>query len=358
VQTTVISRREEIRFVPDPNTYSLIVYANKKNQEWIANLIQQLDKRRPQVLIDVTLVEITKTDAFNYDLNLISAAPDLVSTSGLTGVIAGDITSGTILDKLSESGRSQFAEAQWDGDRFTGFYGDKHINALLTAMQSKNYGRVLAKPKILVNDNQEGTIRTTDTTYVEVSSSVPFTSGTAGDQTNLITTATDYTPYEAGLELNITPHISEGDLLRLDVSLVRSDFKPTGDATKPPDMTSSEIGTAVWVPDGSTIILGGLIRLNQNKGGKKVPILGDLPLLGGLFRGTNNSDNQSKLYVFVKAEMIRPDQGLAHGREELERLSERNRVAFERHEAEFQNYQNWPGIDPRPVDPPQVLDAQ
>ncbi|MBN1360169.1 MAG: hypothetical protein JW993_06235 [Sedimentisphaerales bacterium] len=358
VVSTVISRREEIRIVPDPNTYSLIVYASKKNQEWISNLVKQLDKRRPQVLIDVTLVEITKTDAFNYDLNIIQSLPDLTATSGLTGAIAGEITSSTILDRLSQSGRSQFADAQWNGDQFTGFYGDKHINALLTAMQSKNYGRVLAKPKILVNDNQPGIIKTTDTTYVETTSSIPFRSGTAGDQTDLITTAVDYTPYEAGLELNITPHISEGELLRLDVSLIRSDFKPTASADKPPDTTASEINTAVTVPDGSTIILGGLIRLNQNKGGKKVPILGDLPLLGGLFRSRNNSDNQSKLYVFVKAEVIRPDQSIAHGRDELERLSERNRVAFEQHEAGFQNYQNWPGITPRPVDPPKVLDAQ
>jgi general secretion pathway protein D len=291
-------------------------------------------------------------------LNIIQSIPDLTATSGLTGTIAGEITSGTILDKLAQSGRSQFADAQWNGDQFTAFYGDKHINALLTAMQSKNYGRVLAKPKILVNDNQAGIIKTTDTTYVEKTSSIPVSSGGAGQDATLIQTATDYTPYEAGLELNITPHISEGDLLRLDVSLVRSDFKQTGSTDKPPDTTASEINTAVTVPDGSTIILGGLIRLNQNKGGKKVPLLGDLPLLGGLFRSTNNSDDGSKLYVFVKAEVIRPDQGVAHGRDELERLSERNRVAFEKHEAEFQAYPDWPGIKPTPVEPPKVLDAQ
>ncbi len=344
IQTTVIRRQEEIKIVPDPNTYSLIVYASKKNQEWISNLVKQLDKRRPQVLIDVTLVEITKTDQFNHDLSAIQGWPTLQSTSDVSDF------------ELQPNSIGKFVETA--SGAFTAFYGDRHIQALLTAVRSKNYGRVLAKPKILVNDNQPGIIKTTDTTYVETTSSIPFRSGTAGDQTDLITTATDYTPYEAGLELNITPHISEGDLLRLDVSLVRSDFKPTGDTKKPPDQTASEINTAVTVPDGSTIILGGLIRLNQNKGGKKVPLLGDLPLLGGLFRSTNNTDNQSKLYVFVKAEVIRPDQGLAHGRDELERLSERNRVAFEKHETTFQRYQNWPGIKPKPVDPPKVLDAQ
>jgi general secretion pathway protein D len=359
IQTSVTKRREEeITIVPDPNTYSLIVYATKKNQEWIANLVKQLDKRRPQVLIDVTLVEITKTDAFNYDLNLIQSIPDLTATSGLTGSIVEGVTSADIMTRLSDSGRSQFADMQWDGDQFRAFYGDKHINALLTAMQSKNYGRVLAKPKILVNDNEPGTIKTTDTTYVEKTSSIPVSSGGAGNETSLIQTAVDYTPYEAGITLDITPHISEGDLLRLDIGLVRSDFLTTEDPKKPPNTTASELTTAVTVPDGSTIILGGLLKLNQNKGGKKVPILGDIPLLGGLFRGVNNSDKQSKLYIFVKAEVIRPDASSGHAMEELERLSERNRLAFEQHEKEFQNHQDWPGIKPKPVDPERVLEAQ
>ena len=358
IQTNVARRREqEITIVPDPNTYSLIVYASKKNQEWISNLVRQLDKRRPQVLIDVTLVEISKTDAFNYDLNLIQSFPDLTATSGLMGGIAEGVTSATILEKLLQSDRSQFADMQWDGDNFRAFYGDKHINALLTAMQSKNYGRVLAKPKILVNDNEPGTIKTTDTTYVEKTSSIPVSSGGAGTDATLIQTAVDYTPYEAGITLNITPHISEGNLLRLDIGLVRSDFT-SEDPKKPPNTTASELNTAVTVPDGSTIILGGLIKLNQTKGGRKIPILGDIPLVGGLFRGVNNSDRQTKLYIFVKAEVIRPELAKGHAMEELERLSERNRLAFEQHEKEFQNHQNWPGFKPKPVQPERVLEAQ
>ena len=101
-----------------------------------------------------------------------------------------------------------------------------------------------------------------------------------------------------------------------------------------------------------------MVKLNQNKGGGKVPILGDLPLVGGLFRTINNSDIQSKLYVFVKAEIIRPEGELAHGMKDLTQISDRNRMAFEKHEMEFQKYQDWPGIEPKPVDPPKVLEAQ
>jgi general secretion pathway protein D len=223
-------------------------------------------------------------------------------------------------------------------------------------MQQKDYGRVLAKPKILVNDNQTGTISTTDKTYVRETSSIPVQSGAAGQQTNLIETRVVYTPYDAGIKLDITPHISRGDFLRLDINLERSDFGTiTGE--KPPDTTLSNVATTVTVPDQSTIILGGLLKLNQSKGGTKVPLLGDIPILGGLFRTASNSDIQRNLYVFVKAEIIRPeDAGLAQ--DDLQRISDRNRNAFEEYETEFQEYHDWPGIKPKAMTPPKVLDAQ
>lgn len=358
VEQIIKKTEDEVTIIPDTGTFSLIVYASRKNQEWVADLVKQLDKRRPQVLIDVTLVEIAKTESFTYDLNLIQSFPDLTATSGLTGTISGSVTSSDIMDKLAASGRSQFADYQSNAGDFTGFYGDKHINLLLQAMQSKNYGRVLAKPKILVNDNQPGTIKTTDTTYVTKRSSIPVSSGGAGNDATLIETAVDYQSYEAGITLNITPHISQGELLRLDIELIRSDFRETEDDEKPPDTTASELTTTVFVPDGSTIILGGLLKMNQNKGGAKVPILGDIPLIGGLFRSINNKDMQNKLYVFVKAEIIRPDGVLAQGMGGLDAISEKNRAAFEEHEKEFQTYQNWPGIKPKPVEPPRVLEAR
>lgn len=347
---------EEIVIVPDKNTFSLIVYASRKNQEWVRKLIRTLDKRRPQVLIDATLVEIRKNDEFNYDLEMVAGLPDLTTTSGQTGQFMADKDT-TVTDKLQSSGRSRFAEFQVKSGRGVGFYADKHIQALLTAVQSKNYGRVLAKPKVLVNDNEKGNIKTADTTYVVKKSSVPIVSGGAGAENNLIETAVTYEPYEAGITLEITPHISDGDLLRLEVQLTRSDFTNTSDV-KPPDQTSSNVGTVVTVPDGSTIILGGMLKLNQNKGSSKIPILGDLPLVGGLFRSVDTSDVQRMLYIFVRAEVIRPADATANSQEDLTRISDANREAFEEHEQEFQDYRTWPGVKSKTVSPPKVLDAR
>jgi len=356
VQRIQRAANDRIIIVPDKQTFSLIVYANRKNQDWISKLITTLDRRRPQVLIDVTLVEIRKTEEFNYDLNVITSIPDLVETGGQTGAfLAGEQT---VVEKLLQPGmRDRFVDFQVSGGSGTGFYADKQVNALLTAMHARNYGRILAKPKVLVNDNETGTIKTTETTYVIKTSSVPVTSGTAGQQSNLIETAVDYEGYDAGITLEILPHISAGNLLRLEVTLTRSDFGTiTGE--RPPDQTSSDINTVVTVPDGSTIILGGMLKLNQSKGGSKVPLLGDLPLVGGVFRSISNSDIQSRLYVFVRAEVIRPSETHAGAREELLRISEQNRTAFERHEAEFQTHPVWPGLTPGPVDPNNVLQAQ
>jgi general secretion pathway protein D len=352
IEQVVKKQEDQITIVPDPNTFSLIVYATKKNQDWIASLIKKLDQRRPQVLIDVTLVQISKTDAFEYDINIIESFPDLVSTSGLTSAILPGAEGNNLISSLLNSGRDRFVDFQSRSGSGTGFYGDRHINALLTAMQTKDYGRVLAKPKILVNDNEPGTISTTDTTYVTKQTGTVIQGATAGT----VQTSIDYQGYPAGITLEITPHISRGDWLRLDINLDRSDFGTiTGE--KPPDTTGSNINTTVTVPDGSTIILGGLLKLNQSKGGTKVPLLGDIPLIGGLFRSTSNSDIQRNLYVFVKAEIIRPDSEGFVGTD-LTRISDRNREAFEKHEIEFQDYHDWPGIKPKAMKPFKVLDAQ
>jgi len=353
IESVIRKQEEQITIVPDPNTFSLVVYASKKNQIWIGDLIEKLDQRRPQVLIDVTLVQISKTDAFNYDLNIIQSFPDLVATSGLTSAIMPGVAEGAsnLVERLLESGRDRFIDYQSNGGNGTGFYGDKHINALITAMEEKDYGRVLAKPKILVNDNEPGVISATDTTYVRTE-----TGAVVEGSTGVVQTGVDYQGYDAGITLDIVPHISRGELLRLDINLVRSDFGTiTGE--RPPDTTSNIIDTTVTVPDGSTIILGGLLKLNQSKGGTKVPILGDIPLIGGLFRSTSNSDLQRHMYVFVKAEIIRPDdKDFAGG--DLQRISDRNRQAFEESEIEFQDYRNWPGVKPRRMTPLKVLETQ
>ena len=180
--------------------------------------------------------------------------------------------------------------------------------------------------------------------------------GAGSASSGVVQTSTTYQAYNAGITLTIQPNIGEGDLLLLIVKLDRSDFgTQTGDA--PPPSVASTVDTIVTVPNNKTIILGGLLKLNQSKGGSKVPLLGDVPLVGALFRNTSDSVSDSKLYVFVKANILRPEATL-EGLSEIEKISERNRAAFEKNEEMFQKYDDVPGIKPTPVDPEKVLDAE
>jgi general secretion pathway protein D len=222
-------------------------------------------------------------------------------------------------------------------------------------MQEKGYGRVLAKPKILVNDNELGHIDATTTIYVSRSSSSVTTTGES-----TLSTSFNFDEFPSGITLDITPHISKGDLLRLEISMTRSSQQPpvsSAENVPPQPKIENNIETTVTVPDKSTIILGGIIQLDQVKKTWKVPVLGDIPLVGGLFRKIGNSSSDTRLYIFVKAEILRPDETLA-GLPDLERISERNRTAFEEFEEKFQSHQDWPGVKPKPVEPLKVLDAQ
>lgn len=347
-KTTTKKTEDTITIVPDKETYSLIVYANKKNQQWISTIIKQLDQYRPQVLLDVTLVQVTKTDSFNFDLEILSSLPNMEYTSGqISGVDS------TVYNTLMNAkDRSNFQEFKSSAGEFKGFYGDEKINALLTAMKKKDYGRVMARPKLLVNDNEEGTIETTTTTYVKKIEQ----NQTTGDNP-VLTESVDYPDYSAGITLTITPHISTGNMLRLEITLNRSGFLEdlaNIEGDKPPDKSDADITTIVTAPDGHTIILGGMEKIDTSKGGSKVPILGDLPLIGGLFREVSRSSSQDKLYIFVKAHILRPgaDQVLT----DLKNVSRENRGAFEKLEAEMQKYESWPGVKAKTMDPEKVLE--
>jgi len=346
VKTTTKKLEEDIEIIADPTTYSLIVYASKKNQQWISSLIKELDEYRPQVLLDVTLVQITKDDAFNLDLTLLSSIPDMAFTSGQ---IAG--VDSTIFERLlAAPDRTKFIDMKSAGGVFSGFYGDEKINALLTTVQRKKYGRVMARPKLLVNDGVEGMIKTTDITYVEVIE--PSWIGVENPQ---LSEKVSFQEYEAGIELTIKPHISTGDMLRLEITIGRSGFTTPPGGEKPPDKAVADVTSTVTVPNGSTIILGGMEKIEHSKGGDKVPILGDLPIIGGMFRSVSRVGVHDKLYIFVKAHILRPGGDLALA--DLKEVSVKNRQTFEKLEEEMQNYEDWPGIKPAPLDPLKVLEA-
>ncbi|MHC5157860.1 MAG: type II secretion system protein GspD, partial [Planctomycetota bacterium] len=346
---------QNIRVIPDEMSYSLIVYANKRNQQWIAELISELDEYRPQVLLDCTLVDINKNDAFNYSIDLI--AKTYGGSSIQDGSPVGKAEGVPLYGDFSER---TLSDIQSTGGTVTGFFNSEMIQGVLEAVQTNGYGRVMAQPKILVNDNQEGEIRTENETSIAQQSSqtIPGT----GTSAAIVTEDVTFVPYSEGVILTIKPHISKGDMLRLEISLSRTDFTERNDVTvagktypRPPDLLTTDVKTVATVPDGTTIILGGLEAVDQNKSQDKIPLLGDLPLIGTLFRGVNNTDKENRLYVFVKANIIRPGDQI-EGLEDIRRVSKKYRDKFEKMEEKFQGLQDFPGIKPKPMSPVKVLE--
>jgi type II secretory pathway component GspD/PulD (secretin) len=360
---------QNIRIIPDETSYSLIVYANKRNQQWISELIKELDEYRPQVLLDCTLVNISRDDAFQYSIDLVAktyGGDDIDTQSPVNPSWSIGDNPPVQVGKFSSS---RLADASTVGGSFVGFFNSEMIQGLLQAMQTDGYGRVMSQPKLLVNDNQEGTITSINTTAVaQVRSETQIP-----DQGSAITSQdVTFTDYEEGVTLTIKPHISKGEMLRLEILLNRTDFtlKPpveistgvgedeerTASFPSPPDRLSTDVTTVATIPDGTTIILGGLESVDQTKTQNKVPILGDLPLIGTLFRNVDNTDSVDKLYVFVKANIIRPGDQV-EGIEDIRRVSGKYRDEFEEMEDKFQGLQDFPGITPPPMDPEKVLDA-
>lgn len=359
-----VSEKDRIEIVADEATNSLIIYASKANQMWVGSLIAELDQYRPQVLLDVTLVEITQDNEFNFDLDLVSKYGGLdpggiMESGGLVSALLDPFPANKILEGSMTSGAEKsFGKA---------FYSDRHIQALFKLMDKKKYGRVLARPSLLVKDNEQGTIKTEMIRYIaQEKSSTTYAGGTGGNQNT--TSDVTFKAYPSGITLEITPHISSDKLLQLEITLDRKDLIPgTGDnitigtginqrsVPKPFDETSSNVKTWAILPDGATIILGGIETISQNKTVNKIPILGDIPFVGFLFRGVNEKDVQTKLYVFVKAHIISPGDELT-GKSDIELISQKKRNAFEEDEKKFQSLQAMPGIKPNPMKPERVLE--
>jgi general secretion pathway protein D len=308
-------------------------------------------------------VNISRDDAFQYSVDLVGKTYSGTEIDGESPVNPSWSIGDNPPVPVGDFSLSRLADASTVGGSFVGFFNSEMIQGLLQAMQTDGYGRVMSQPKLLVNDNQEGTITTINTTAVAQVSSQTQIPDTG---TPVTTQDVQFTDYEEGVTLTIKPHISKGEMLRLEILLNRTDFTLKPDVTigtekdaasfpSPPDRLSTDVTTVATIPDGTTIILGGLETVDQTKNQTKVPILGDLPLIGTLFRNVDNSDGVNKLYVFVKANIIRPGDQV-EGIEDIRRVSGQYREEFEEMEEKFQGLQDFPGITPPPMDPVRVLE--
>lgn len=294
--STVASARQTVRatdatITADPNTNTIIVVAKPDVQRVYEQLIKMLDKRRPQVLIECTIVTLDTTNNFAFGVEISTHAgignTDIINFSSFGLSTVG---TGSNLGQLTLN----------PGLGFNGTVINSDVAQIaIRALATNSRAEVISAPKLVVNDNVTGTLASVQ--------EAPFTSVNAS--TTVATTA--FAGYaSAGTTITVTPHIGEGDALQLEYTVALNSFTGAGDAKAgtPPPRQTNQLNSKVTIPDGSTIIVGGLNRKNYSNTVDAVPILGQLPLLQYLFSNRTVNSTNSTLFVFIRPVVLRDDK--------------------------------------------------
>lgn len=295
-------RTKNARVTADPNTNTIIVVAPPDVQRTYEQLIRELDKRRPQVLIECTVVTLDTSGNFSIGVEIgrkNGSNDNQVITFSQFGLSTPDPTTGrlTLIPGLGFNGALVSTDI---------------ADVVVRALEGSSKARVSSAPRILVNDNNTGTL----TSVTEF----PYASVNASD-TVATTSFGDYS--KAGTEITVRPHISEADYLQLEYSVSLSSFTGDpvrqGDTLLPPARKSDAIESQVTIPDGSTIIVGGLNTKNLIETIDRVPLLGRIPILEFLFSNRSTTDATTTLFVFIRPVILRDDKF-----KDLKFLSERD----------------------------------
>ena len=281
----------------DPNTNSLIITAPPDEMQNILAVIRQLDIRRAQVLVEAVIAEITEDNTREFGINfLLDGSPNDVpvgfsnlgdATSEALG-IAGALSTGTLPPSLG-NGVSLALGRFGTGDVDFGF--------LVRAIASDADNNILSTPSVMTLDNEEAEII--------VGQNVPFVTGTQ-------LSANNNNPFQTierqdiGLTLKVKPQINEGNSIKMELEQEVSGVNTTA-LTGASDITTSvrSIKTTVLVEDGQTIVLGGLIDDQIQEVEEKIPLLGDIPVIGNLFRYRSTQKSKQNLMIFLHPRIMR-----------------------------------------------------
>ncbi|MFM4918834.1 GspD family T2SS secretin variant ExeD [Aeromonas dhakensis] len=281
----------------DETTNALVITAQPDVMAELEQVVAKLDIRRAQVLVEAIIVEIADGDGLNLGVqwaNTNGGGTQFTNTGLPIGSVA--IAAKDYKDNGTTTGLASLAK-EFNG-MAAGFY---HGNwaALVTALSTNSKSDILSTPSIVTMDNKEASFN--------VGQEVPVQSGsqssTTSDQVfNTIERKT------VGTKLVVTPQINEGDSVLLNIEQEVSSVanKPAeGTATLGPTFDTRTIKNAVLVKSGETVVLGGLMDEKTSETVSKVPLLGDIPVLGYLFRSTNNSTSKRNLMVFIRPTILR-----------------------------------------------------
>jgi len=271
----------------DPESKSLIIMADELTHNEIKKVIDKLDQPAPQVLIKVLFLEVTHNDDLDVGLE--------------AGVTTGDggITKGT------QDIRSIFGLAS---ETTGAFYKviDNNFDLTLRAMAQNGRLEVLSRPSVLARHNQEATIT--------VGQEVPFIRNSRVTQDGQTINTVEYE--DIGIILHVLPKISQDGLIELElnpeISTITGQTVAISDTVNASVFAKRSAETNVVVPDGKTVVIGGLIEDNLVQTTRKVPVLGSIPILGRLFSRKIESKTKTELMIFITPQIVRNELEVTH----------------------------------------------
>lgn len=285
----------DVSLAADAATNSLIINASRGDYLRLKSVIDELDAKRPQVIVEATILEVSldNSEGLGFEWQFTGANDEggllgQANYGGLTNLV----TNPAALSDLS------IAAASSGTLTLPGGLTVPSQAFLLSAVSNNTNVNVLSSPTILTTDNEEAEII--------VGENVPFVTSTSTNETNLTNTFNQIEREDVGITLRITPQISAGNFVNLKIFIEISSVVPaTRNDANGPTTTVRTTDTDVEVKSGQMIVTGGLISEEQTQATRGVPFLKDIPVFGQLFRTDSQTDSRTNLLVFITPKIVK-----------------------------------------------------
>ncbi len=284
------------RVIADNLNNVVLVYSNAADFRKIESTLKRLDVPATQVLIEVSLIEVTLNDSLNYGVQwAFSDSPgNGYSGRGVLSTAAGGVLAGPT------NGFSY---------TLTNSLGD--VRATLNLLAQKTQVKVISSPSLMVLDNHTATIG--------IGNQIPIVSSTTITTGGLATSSVQYK--DIGTQLAVTPSVTAGNVVTMRLNQSLTDLGPAASANAQPTFLQRQITSKVAVRSGETLVLGGLISDSSNSRKEGIPLLQDIPVVGNLFGTNGNSGLRTELLVIITPRVVRSDQEARDvGREMRDRM--------------------------------------
>jgi general secretion pathway protein D len=287
----------------------------------IKRVVTMLDIARPQVLIEAVIAELSESQARNLSSQLVLTGRNrggyLTNFDGVLAGLLGTAFGGGSTDSVNST---QIASVL--PKTVIGVVGDfnagkrRGMGLLVQALKTDGRTKILSTPSVITLDNEEATL--------SVGEQVPFPSGSyaSTNNSNSVNPFTTVNREDVGVMLKVKPQISKGNAVRLEIEQESSKVKAgSADSQFGATTTKSSIKTNVMIQDGELLILGGLIEGQTDNSASKVPFLGDIPIIGNLFKSSIKGDSEKVLMMFIRPTIIRtPEDARALSKSKFEHL--------------------------------------